>query len=159
RTKELRQHQTFATDNWLGGLYASSGVLGTKSGGPIAAAWAVMQYLGEEGYLRLTKSARQSFEALLAGLRQIPEVVVLADPEVTLIAFALRDVDVFAVGDALHRRGWFVDQQQPPPSLHCTVNAVHAGVIPDFLTALRHAINEVRDSASNSEQKAYGSLE
>ena len=25
RSKELRKHQTFVTDNWLGGLYASSG--------------------------------------------------------------------------------------------------------------------------------------
>jgi glutamate/tyrosine decarboxylase-like PLP-dependent enzyme len=159
RTKELRQHQTFTTDNWLGGLYASSGVLGTKGGGPIAAAWAVMQYLGEEGYLRLTKSARQSLELLVAGLRRIPEVVVLGEPEVTLIAFTLRDVDVFAVGDALHRRGWFVDQQKPPPSLHCTVNAAHAAVIDEFLIALRQAIDEVHGVAAKSDQKAYGSLE
>ena len=33
RTKQLRSYQTFVTDNWLGGLYGSSGVLGTKGGG------------------------------------------------------------------------------------------------------------------------------
>ena len=67
RTRALRKHQTFVTDNWLGGLYASSGVLGTKSGGAIAAAWAVMQHLGEAGYLRLTGAARDATEALVAG--------------------------------------------------------------------------------------------
>ena len=59
RTKELRSYQTFFTDNWIGGAYGSSAVLGTKSVGPWAAAWAVMQYLGEDGYLRLTKQARR----------------------------------------------------------------------------------------------------
>ena len=54
RDKKLRADQTFVTDNWLGGMYGSSGVLGTKSGGPMAAAWAVMNLLGDDGYLELT---------------------------------------------------------------------------------------------------------
>ena len=49
RDKRLRRYQTFVTDNWLGGLYGSSGVLGTKSGAPMAAAWAVMHHLGDDG--------------------------------------------------------------------------------------------------------------
>ena len=53
RSRELRSHQTFVTSNWLGGTYGSSGVLGTKGGGAMAAAWAVMNHLGDEGYLRL----------------------------------------------------------------------------------------------------------
>lgn len=159
RNRALRKDQTFVTDNWLGGLYASSGVLGTKSGGPIAAAWAVMRYLGEDGYLRLTRSARAGTEALLAGLRALPDVRVLAEPDATLVAFALEDVDAFAVGEALWRRGWYVDQQKPPPSLHCTVNAVHEKVIPAFLAALAEAIAEVRSTAAQAAQKAYGALE
>lgn len=159
RNKELRRHQTFVTDNWLGGLYASSGILGTKSGGPIAAAWAVMRYLGEEGYLRLTKSARDATEALLAGLRGIPSVRILGEPEATLVAFAFTDADAFAIGKALAQRGWFVDQQQPPPSLHCSVNAVHGPVIAEFLADLRTIVNDVRAARQRGQQAAYGSLE
>jgi sphinganine-1-phosphate aldolase len=158
RNKELRKHQTFVTDNWLGGMYASSGVLGTKSGGPIAAAWAVMRYLGEDGYLRLTRTARDATEALLAGLRALPGVRVLGEPDATLVAFAFDDADAFAVGDALAARGWVVDQQQPPPSLHCTVNAVHGPVIPELLADLRTVLGELRPGASAA-QRAYGSLE
>ncbi len=159
RTKALRKHQTFVTDNWLGGLYASSGLLGTKGGGAIAAAWAVMRYLGEEGYLRLTRVAREATEALVAGLRATPGVVVLGEPEATLVAFTFTDADAFAVGDALGQRGWHVDQQQPPPSLHCMVNAVHAPVIAEFLRALHSALAAVRASGSTAAQKAYGALE
>ena len=160
RTKALRKHQTFATDNWLGGLYASSGILGTKSGGPIAGAWAVMQYLGESGYLRLTRAARDATEALVTGLRGMPGVRILGEPAVTLVAFTFDDADAFAVGAALGRRGWFVDQQKPPPSLHCTVNAVHGPVIPQFLDALRDALAEVRSAgAGGATQRSYGSIE
>jgi len=159
RNKALRKQQTFFTDNWLGGLYASSGLLGTKSGGPIAAAWAVMQYLGEDGYLRLTATAREATEALIAGLRAMPGVRILGEPAATLVAFTFEDADAFAVGDVLARRGWVVDQQQPPRSLHCTVNAVHRPVIAEFLTALQAAVAEVRAAARTGEQRAYGVLE
>ena len=49
----------FVTDRWLGGIYGSSGILGTKGGGAIAAAWAVLHHLGDDGYLRLGRGARR----------------------------------------------------------------------------------------------------
>ena len=159
RNKELRKHQTFTTDNWLGGLYGSSGVLGTKGGGPIAAAWAVMTHLGEDGYLRLTKAARTATEALRDGLRAIPGIRVLAEPDATLLSFTCDDADPFAVGDALGKRGWVLDQQKPPPSLHCTVNAVHGEVIPELLADLRVVLTEQRGTGARADQKAYGTVE
>ena len=162
RSKTLRRYQTFTTDDWLGGFYASSGVLGTKSGGPIAAAWAVLQHVGEEGYLRLTKAARSAAEELIAGLRDEPGVEVLGEPEATLVCFTVTDADPFAVGNALFARGWFCDQQGPPPSLHCTVHAGHAlrGTIPGFLAALRESLAEVRGAGdADGEQRPYATLE
>jgi len=159
RTKALRRFQTFQTDNWLGGLYASSGVLGTKSGGAIAAAWAVLHHLGEEGYLRLVRSARETCLKIAAAIRALPGAVLLAEPDATLLAFRFEDADPFAVGDALRKRGWYLDRQAPPPSLHATVNAVHAGVADAFLRDLAAAAGEVRDAAARGERGAYGTLE
>jgi sphinganine-1-phosphate aldolase len=159
RNRELRRHQTFATENWLGGLYASPGILGTRSGGPIAAAWAVMNHLGEEGYLRLTQAARAATEALLAGLRATEGVRVLGEPDATHAAFTIERADPFAVGKALAKRGWFVDQQKPPPSLHCTVNAVHGPVIGVFLAVLRECIAEVRATQATATAAPYATLE
>ena len=159
RTKALRRYQTFVTDNWLGGVYGSSGVLGTKSGGSIAAAWAVMQYLGDSGYRRVTGQAKDAHAALLAGLRDLPEVQIRAEPEATLVAFGLDGVDTFAVGDALWRQGWYVDKQGPPDSLHLTVNAVHGPHIEPFLAALAAAIDEVRSAQVTGDIGAYGTVE
>ncbi|MFY0575922.1 pyridoxal phosphate-dependent decarboxylase family protein [Cystobacter fuscus] len=55
RTPELRRYQFFTFAGWSGGLYASPSMAGTRPGGAIAAAWAVLKYLGEEGYLRLSR--------------------------------------------------------------------------------------------------------
>ena len=59
-SQHLRSFQGFITDDWLGGFYGSSGVLGTKSGGSMASAWAVMHFLGDDGHLRLTRQAREA---------------------------------------------------------------------------------------------------
>ena len=118
RSKQLRSYQTYVTDNWLGGLYGSSGVLGTKSGGSMAAAWAVMHHLGDEGYLRVTGAARRACLQLATAIGTIPSLAIRAEPDATLVAFGAADddqLDVFAVADALWRRGWYVDRQGPPP--------------------------------------------
>ncbi|MGD9702682.1 MAG: aspartate aminotransferase family protein [Acidimicrobiia bacterium] len=162
RDKHLRKYQTYATDNWLGGLYGSSGVLGTKSGGPMAAAWAVMHHLGDEGYLRLTAAARRATEALVTGIRAMPALTLRAEPDTMLVAFGAADpaeLNIFALADALWRRGWYLDRQGPPDSLHCTVNAVHDGLIPGFLEELRDSIDEVTTTRAEGERGAYGTVE
>jgi glutamate/tyrosine decarboxylase-like PLP-dependent enzyme len=162
RSKRLRAYQTFVTDNWLGGMYGSSGVLGTKGGGPMAAAWAVMHHLGDEGYLRLTADARRATEQIAAAVRSMPELVQRAEPDAMLLSFGAADpsaLDVYAVADALWRRGWYVDRQGPPPSLHLTVNAVHADKVESFLADLGASIDEVTAAAASGDQGAYGTID
>ena len=162
RNKQLRSYQTYVTDNWLGGVYGSSGVLGTKGGGSMAAAWAVMHYLGDEGYMRATSAARAACLQLAAAVRAIPQLAIRAEPQATLLAFGAADdsqLDVFAVADALWRRGWYVDRQGPPPSLHCTVSVVHEGKIEAFVDDLRASLDEVLEARHHGAQGAYGTVD
>lgn len=143
RDKALRSDQTFVTDNWLGGMYGSSGILGTKSGGPIASSWAVMHYLGDNGYERVTHSARTSTMRIYQHIASHPDLVVHALPASTLISFGTVDQnrhDVFGLAEELISRGWYLDRQGPPPSIHLTVNAIHGPLIDSFLSDLDAAI-------------------
>jgi sphinganine-1-phosphate aldolase len=144
RTRQLRAYQTFTTDNWLGGLYGSSGVLGTKSGGSVAAAWAVMRHLGDAGYLALAASARRAAAALATAIDAHPALALRAWPDAAVLSFGAADpatLDVFAVAERLWQDdGWYLDRQGPPASLHCTVNAVHDGLIDTFTRALDAAV-------------------
>ncbi len=65
----------------------------------------------------------------------------------------------YAVADALWRRGWYVDKQGPPASLHLTVNAIHDGKIPQFLGDLDAAIDEVLTTSSAGTHGSYGTVE
>jgi len=162
RTKRLRQYQTYITDNWLGGVYGSSGVLGTKGGGAMAAAWAVMQHLGRDGYLDLTRRARRAALALGAAVDAHPELVLRAPPDTTLLAFGAVDegrLDVFAVADELWAKGWYVDRQSPPPSLHCTVMAGHDDVLGSFIDDLGRAVDIAIARKARGDVGTYGTIE
>jgi glutamate/tyrosine decarboxylase-like PLP-dependent enzyme len=164
RTKELRKHQTFVFDDWLGGFYASPNLQGTRSGLPMAAAWAVMQHLGVDGYVELTRTVLDNADRMRSGIRDVDGLTVLGDPTYHLLAIAAdpgaaEPLDVFAVGDALQRRGWYLDRQGPPDSLHATVSNSNTGVIDDFLAALAESAEEVRGTSADDRSTSYATLE
>ena len=161
-SKHLRSFQGFVTDDWLGGVYGSSGVLGTKSGGSMASAWAVMHFLGDDGYLRLTRQAREATLQLATVIRNTPELVLRAEPESTLLCFGAQDpstLNVFAVADELSKRGWYVDRQTPPDSLHCTVNAIHHDKIDWFARDLHESVSIALDQKTSGSVGTYGTVE
>ena len=161
-SKHLRSFQGFVTDDWLGGVYGSSGVLGTKSGGSMASAWAVMHFLGDDGYLRLTRQAREATLQLATVVRNKPELVLRAEPESTLLCFGAQNpsaLNVFAVADELSKRGWYVDRQTPPDSLHCTVNAIHHDKIDWFARDLHESVSIALDQKTSGSVGTYGTVE
>jgi hypothetical protein len=112
--------------------------------------------------MRVTEAARRACLELAAAIREIPELVLRAEPDATLLAIGAADdaqLDVFAVADALWRRGWYVDRQGPPPSLHCTVSVVHDGKIAAFVGDLRASLAEVIEARRHGSQGAYGTVE
>ncbi len=164
RTKDLRRYQTFVFDDWLGGFYASPNLQGTRSGLPMATAWAVMQHLGVDGYVELTRATLENADRMRAGIRTIDGIRILGDGGFHLIAMASDPdasdlLDMFALGDALERRGWFHDRQKPPDSLHSTVSNSNTGVIDDYLEALNDAVDEIRGMVADDRSTNYATLE
>ena len=164
RDKHLRQYQTFVFDDWLGGFYASPNIQGTRSGLPMATAWAVMRHIGLDGYCRLTSTTIETRRKLEAGVRAIEGLTVLGQPEAQLMAIAAAPgyedrVDIFALGDALVARGWFHDRQGPPDTLHATVSAGNAPVADEYLRDLAACVEAVTGIRAVDRSTNYATLE
>ncbi|HEX4491372.1 MAG TPA: aminotransferase class V-fold PLP-dependent enzyme [Acidimicrobiia bacterium] len=165
RTKELRRYQTFAFTDWLGGFYASPNLAGTRPGAPMAAAWAVLQRLGVDGYLDLTRRMLDARDRMVAAVRATPGLTVLVEPEAQILGItadgaAQPGVDVFAIGDALARLGgWYLDRQTPPDTLHATVCAANAPAIDAFAADLATAVDEVGAARTDDRSTSYSTLE
>ena len=164
RDRALRAHQTFMFDDWLGGFYASPNIQGSRSGMPMAAAWAVMQHLGMDGYLELTRATLDSADRMRSGIKAIEGLRVLGDGNFHIVAMAAdpssqRKTDVFALGDALLEKGWFHDRQKPPESLHSTVSNTNTGLIEAYLTDLRACVDALDGARASDRSTRYSTLE
>lgn len=147
----LRRGHHFASAAWPGYTMLNTTVQSTKSGGPLAAAWAVLHRVGHEGYLSLAREARAATVELETGIRRVGGLRVLAKPDSTLLAFALEGepgFDLFTVADEMRARGWLVQPQfafgDSPVNLHLTVTAANRGSEPEFLADLGASVSAAR---------------
>ncbi len=150
REPALRRPQYFASADWPGYTMLNSTVQSTKSGGPLAAAWAVVHHIGDDGYRRLVGQAREATLTLADAVTAIPALSVVVAPDATLLTVATDSTcDVFTIADEMLARGWFVQPQMAyrsmPATLHVTLSAATAASVPDFVVALREAVAAAQD--------------
>ncbi len=141
---KLRRSQFHVYTDWPGGIYASPTMAGTRPGGAIAAAWAVMNYLGYDGYLDMAKRVMASTEIIADGVNDIAELEILGKPPMSLLAFSSKRLNVYAIADELQSRGWHLDRHQNPNALHLTVSQGHVGKEQEFLDDLEASVAAVR---------------
>lgn len=136
------RHQFFIATEFPGGIYASASLLGSRSGGPVAAAWVALKSLGESGYVAIAEKVMQATEKLKTAISAIPEMEILSDPVMNIISFATinNKPDIFVIADFLEEKGWLVDRQQFPNSIHLTIMHHHIPAIPQYVEDLKSAI-------------------
>lgn len=152
RSKELRRHQIFTAATWTGYSVINPTIQSTKSGGPLAACWALLNFLGDEGYLRFAERKLQATQAIAAMIRAHPDVRLMAEPESTLLAFTSDQFSIFPIVDAMRRRGWFVQPQLgymgSKENIHLSIDQSTLDVLDRFLPDLDAAIEEAKRSNS-----------
>lgn len=138
RSRDLLQHQFFWYDSWPGGLYASGTTAGTRSAAPIAGAWAAINHLGVDGYLRLAAGVRDTTRRFVAGIEAIDGLRLTHPTDLSLFEFGSDDFDISAVGDGMDDRGWNLDRQQG--GLHLMVSPYHEHIVDQFVADLADAV-------------------
>jgi glutamate/tyrosine decarboxylase-like PLP-dependent enzyme len=143
RDATLRRPQLFAWADWPGYTMLNSTMQSTRSGGPVAGAWAVVQSLGDDGYLELTRQALEATDAVVAAVAGTAPLRLVARPDSTLVAFTTDETcDPFTVVDEMQAREWHVQPQLShrgrKASVHLSISAATA----DHLEELRVALAE-----------------
>lgn len=148
RNPELRRFQIFTSTRTTCYTLINPTILSTKSGGPAAAAWAVLNFLGQEGYRRIVSAVQQATAQMIRGIEAIDELKIMGKPDMCLFAFTSERLNLFQVVDAMAERGWTVQPQfakpNAPRNIHLSVNYGNVKRVDEFLTALRQSVEEVR---------------
>lgn len=151
RPAALRREQYSIITDWPGGLYASPGMSGSRSGGLIAATWAALLSLGREGYRAIATDIFRTAERVKAAVRTHSELALIGDSRFNVAFRAAPDhrvpslggpIDIFHVNDALMARGWRLNGLQLPPALHFCITRPNTrpGVVEAFAEDLASAV-------------------
>jgi len=149
KNRKLRRNQFFVHADWSGGIFASTTFMGTKSGGPLAGCWAVMNSLGREGYQTIARQVMKTSTQLRLGIDAHESLHVIGRPDMSVMAFTSDHGNIFNIGDALTSKGWHLDRLQFPDALHLTVTQLNIGKEEEFLKDL----DEVMENESSLDQE------
>jgi len=136
--------QGFDLNVWPNGRFATATIVGTRPGGGVAGAWAVLTYLGREGYLALAERLLAMKDAYVAGIEAIGGMRMFGRPDLSIIAFGDPALDMGSVASGMQARLWVPGLVQDPPGLHMMMSLLHEPARPRYLQDLEAAVREAK---------------
>lgn len=154
RTEELQAFQAMDMDVWPSGRFATQTLVGTRPGGAVAAAWAVLRHLGREGFRKAAHDVLAMRDAYIQSLTEIPGMTIRGRPELANIAFGCDDTDMAQVATLMGERGWIPGMVRRPPSLHLMLSLHHDKAQDAYVRDLAACIATVRAGSTAARTSA-----
>lgn len=148
RNREIRRFQIFACSDTTGYTLINPTMLSSKSGGPMAGAWAILNFLGEDGYMQIVGEVQEAAKILIEGINAIPELRVLGKPDMCMFSFASDAINVYQLADEMTKRGWYIQGQFSTPltprNIHISVTRGTSQNAEALLADLRECVEIVK---------------
>jgi len=165
RNAQLRAHQFFAYPNWPGGLFGSAAMAGSRPGGMIAAAWTSMVAMGQEGYLNIAREVLNTTNKITAAVQRIDGIRLVTPSDMTAFAIMAdeaathpsgRTIHILALADVMEAKGWQMERNQNPDSLHMSVSPLHSQSVDQLVADLEESVAYVYDHPELTSQGTVG---
>jgi len=167
RSKELRKYQIYACSSWTGYTIINPTVQSSKSAGPLAAAWAALHFIGDEGYLEIARQVLGATRRIGDWIAAHPDLRLLGRPEMNLVAFGSDTLSVFHVIDEMKQRNWYVQPQlgfqDSRENIHLSINPANVRWVDALLADLGECVAKAKAMPSGElgarVRAAFGSLD
>jgi len=147
RDAEDLARASFVADSWPSGRFETPTLVGTRPGGAVAGAWAVLNHLGTEGYKDAARRLSAMTDRYCEGIRAIEGLELWSEPDLSIINYGSRDFDMFAVAEQMVARGWLSALTKEPRGMHAMMSLLHEPAREDFLSDLSACVQIVKQSA------------
>ena len=126
-SEEIMKYQYYTNADWQGGLYATPGQAGSRSGVHGVATNYVMLMYGRSGYKNAAQNIIKVREQIQDKLSDIEGIEIMGDPKLTVLAIKSDLFDVYILSDLLKEDGIHTDKMQGPPcnSIHIGLTQIH----------------------------------
>lgn len=151
-SRELRKYAWFVCTTTTEYVVINPTVQSTRTGGPIAGAWATMRFLGEEGFRNIVRDSQKATRQIIDGIADIEGITVPADPEMCMFTIISDEFNVFEIDDEMRERGWQMVPQFScgggPENLHVSMTKANIPHTQAFLKDLREVVDSLRKNGS-----------
>lgn len=155
QSEAYQRFHYFVPDDWPDGAYLSQSLMGSRPFAPTAAAWAILNALGEDGFVSQARAILETKEALVEGISAIEGLEPWRN-DLPLLVVTGRDLDITHVVGGMQRKGWVFFGNEQPPSMHLTIDPLPKDVIDTLLSDLRSVVAAIRSGRSMSGELQYG---
>ncbi len=135
RNADLFAHQPYTFDVWACGSMSTPTLNGTRPGGAIAGAWAVLRHLGRSGYERLAADVMNTRQAIQDGASALG-FETIGNPKLGLIALHHGQKNTHAIADAMRAKGWISARTGKPDAIHLMLQPAHVAAVDAYLEDL-----------------------
>ncbi|MER8691046.1 aminotransferase class V-fold PLP-dependent enzyme [Mesorhizobium sp. M1136] len=140
----VARHQPFVFDAWAAGLYRSPVLTGTRNGGAIASAWAVMRYLGRDGYLSRAAQILKLRDAILALVERCPGLKIVGGAELNVVGIGSAYADIYSIASKIKGYGWNINLLKEPEAIQFVLGPLRDEYIKLLVNDLEKAVETVR---------------
>jgi len=137
---------------------------GTRGTGPLAASWTMLQCLGLQGYIDISRHSIDLRDSMVKAILTVPGMKVIPGSKINLILAYSEEYDLRPVIEALGKLGWqFVTNPVPEPVGLCICTMPqNDGQIEPFVADLKEQVEHVAVRSGQRVEEAsvdvYGGL-
>ncbi len=147
KNKDLRRFQIFTCSDWTGYTIINPTIQSAKTGGPVAAAWAVVNFVGDDGYLAYARRTLAATKKIKDGITSTPGLSIMGTPESNLVAFTADDFCVYHIIDEMKELGWYI---QPQFGFHGSKENIHLSIGQSALEKADAFVSDLKASAEKA---------
>ncbi len=159
RNRDLRKYAWFVCSSTTEYVVINATTQSSKTGGPVAAAWAMLRFLGEEGFQDIVQRSQKATAKLLKGIKEIDGIEVLGSPDMCMFTIASESYNVFEIDDKMREKGWHMIPQfacgGSPPNLHVSLTQANVPHADKFLTNLNEVIEDLHQNGSSIKREIF----
>ena len=146
---EYKKYQHFINKDWVGGVYATPTMMGSKSGGIIAATWYSLLTIGAEKYKKYALEIQNNLKLIKNNFKDNNDISIISNPNLNIIAFKSKNntLNIYNVVHFMKEKKWNLTVMQKPASFHLCITKIHnQKICQSFCNDLLKSINEAKSN-------------
>lgn len=114
-----------------------------------------MTSMGLKGYLQQTQTLLDTVKHMKDEITNIEPLKIIGNPQSSLFSFQSIDekINIFSVADEMDSKGWKMECQRLPDSIHCSVFPKHSHTKEQFIKDLKESVEEIKKNPSKHKSK------